>query len=482
MKHVDVGGTLDLVIRGGRVLDPESGLDARRDVGIQDGRVVVLAGPGSPAVQGREVLDAQECVVAPGFIDLHSHTPTRLGQRFSVLDGVTTALDLEAGAFPVSGFGTAVEAAPLINFGASAGYSSVRLHVLEGADHPALTAVEGVLSAMGGPGFTAAAGARHRPPLRELLGQALHDGGLGVGLLLDYMSDAVDDAELTTVFDVAASFGAPVFVHVRRGLAGDPQGLLELVRLSESTGAPLHVCHVNASAMGCVASWLDTIREAQGRRVDVTTELFPYTAGSTSISAEVFRRDWRRIFDIDYTDVQWSATGEWLTESSWHRHLAERPDGLVIHHYMQEAWLETAMRDPGVVVSSDAMPLLSPDQRVAPNGMGTFSRVLGRYTRDFATLGLLDAVSRMTLLPARRLEKVAPLFSHKGRVRPGADADLTVFDPVRVSDLATYEQPLVASTGVRHVVVGGQPVVREGQIVAGVAPGRRLLASEPPRP
>ena len=484
------GPPAELVLRGGRVMDPETGLDGLRDVAIDRGRIVAI----SPLpLAGERVVDVRGRVVAPGFIDLHRHDMTPLGQRFQVRDGVTTGLELEAGSFPVAALGTHppldFAKRPLGNFGASTGHAWLRGQLLLGGD--AATNIgdvyahvlrEGGAAGLDGPAFKEPLPEEQLPALRSGLRRGLEEGGLGIGLLLDYMSDAVGDAELRVVFEVAAERGAPVFVHVRRGVAGDPAGLDEILALASDTGAAVHVCHVQASAMGGIEDFLDRIRDARASGVRVTTESFPYNAGSTAITAAVFDRDWQRIFGISYGDVQWAETGEWLTEETWHDYRRRFPGGSVIHHYNREEWSRVATLAPDVIVASDGLPVISFDVAVPPFGIGTYGKVLRKYVREEGALSLMDALAKMTWLPARVLEDWAPAFRRKGRLQVGADADLTIFDPEAVRDHATFEEPFQASTGFEHVLVRGVFVVENGNVVEGVAPGKRILARPTRRP
>ncbi|MEM7411820.1 MAG: amidohydrolase family protein [Myxococcota bacterium] len=481
---VPSGPPAELVLRGGRVVDPETGLDGLRDVAIEGGRIVAIS---QMPLAGDRVVDVRGLVVAPGFIDLHRHDMTPLGQRFQVRDGVTTGLELEAGSYPVASLGTHAPLdfakRPLGNFGASTGHAWLRGQLLLGEDAAsnigdvyAHVLREGGGGGLDGPAFKELLPDEQLPALRDGLRRGLEEGGLGIGLLLDYMSSAVSDAELRVVFEVAAERGAPVFVHVRRGVAGDPTGLDEVLDLARETGAPVHVCHVQSSAMGAIDTFLDRIRAARRDGVRVTTESFPYNAGSTAITAAVFDRDWQRIFGISYGDVQWAETGEWLTEETWHDYRRRFPGGAVIHHYNREEWTRVATLAPDVIVASDGLPVLSFDVAVPPFGIGTFGKVLRKYVREEESLSLMDALAKMTLGPARVLEDWAPVFRRKGRVQVGADADLTVFDPDTVQDHATFEEPFRASTGFEHVLVRGVFVVEHGEVVDGVAPGKRLLA------
>lgn len=476
----------DLVLRGGRVIDPESGLDAVRDVAIVAGRIAAIE-PG-PLLGTRE-LDVSGLVVAPGFIDLHSHSPTPLGQYYQVLDGVTTALELEAGAFPVERFGSQIEANARIHFGASVGYGSLRMLVKHGlrvphliVDRPEPVGLLGawtVVRSLFSPPtavFLEPATAAERARLRALLGEGLDAGGLGIGLPLDYISEAVDAAEIRMIFEVAAERRVPVFIHIRRGINGDSAGLEEALGLAEGTGAAVHICHISHNAMRGTGVFLRAIREARARGVDVTTELLPYNAGSALISSAVFGRDWQTIFGIRYADVEWAETGERFNEAMWNEYRRERPEGQVIHHYVKEAWTREALAEPGVIVVSDLLPMITEQSKVAPHN-GAFSRVLGRYVRETGLLELEDALARMTLLPARRLEAFAPAFERKGRLAVGADADITVFDADTILDRATYRDPYQASAGIAYVLVAGELVVRDGELDEAVHPGKRLSAN-----
>ncbi len=308
----------DLVLNGGRVIDPESGLDAIRNVGIAGGSIAAIS---TEPMQGSMMIDASGLIVSPGFINVHSHSWTPLGQEFELRDGVTTALELEAGAYPVKRFGTyapiAIAGNARINFGASVGHAWIRSTILEGDE--ALSGADEMVSraiTQGGggdmerPAFRQPLSPPQHEELRRHLESGLDEGGVGIGMLLDYMSEVVDDAEMQLVFDVAAERQAPIIVHIRRGIAGDPSGLLEIIRFAKASGAPVHICHVQANAMGNIVEFLRLIREARDDGVSITTESFPYNAASTSNTAAVFNRDWQTIFDITYEDVEWAATGE----------------------------------------------------------------------------------------------------------------------------------------------------------------------------
>ncbi len=488
LSAVSQASPYDLAILGGRVIDPETGLDAVRHVGIRDGEIVALhEEPISASMQ----IDATGLVVAPGFIDLHTHSPTPLGQYYQAFDGVTTALELEAGFFPVLEYGGDISGEPLIHYGASAGHVMARLLEKNGLgggsplSQPTPVNLKGWWTALKfvlfdfetalAPSFSETADDEELARLRAHLEQSLDDGALGIGLPLDYFSTAIQARELAMLFEVAAERAAPIFVHVRRGIDGDPAGLREVLKLAGETGAPLHICHITHNAMSQLELFLAEIRAARAAGVDVTTEVLPYNAGSAAIGSAVFGRDWQTIFNITYEDVQWAATGERFTKTMFEEYRLKYPDGPVIHHYLKEDWTQRALAEPGVIVVSDLLPMVSREEKVSPHN-GAFSKVLGRYVRDEGLLSLPEALARMTLLPAQRLEEIAPVFARKGRIQPGMDADITIFNPASIRDNATYMAPFREATGIAHVIVAGTPIIRDGVLVEGVYPGQRLLA------
>ena len=462
----------DVVINHGRVIDPESQLDAVRSIGIRNGKIVAVSK--TPLTAPREI-DARNRVVSPGFINLHSHSVAEAGYQLELLDGVTTVLELEAGGYPIDTFGQQLGASPLTHFGASVGHAWIRLQIIDPAALAELMQT-GKLD-MSGAAFTQTATPAQREQIERLLETELDKGGLGIGFLLDYMTRAVDDAERDMIFAVAARHGVPVFVHVRRGIDGDPSGLLEVIETAERFGAAVHICHLNASAMSGVDRWLNEIDAARARGVDVTTEMFPWTAGSASISSDVFSRNWREIFAIDYTDVQWAETGEWLTEESFQAYREARPEGQTMHHYIREEWNRLAIQRPHVMVASDAMPLLSYERKVVPNGAGTSARILGQYVREEGLLSLSDAIARLSLFPAMRMQAFAPAFFKKGRISVGADADLVIFDPASIAASADYDEPFLPPAGIDFVLVGGSVAAESGAVVTERGSGKKLLGA-----
>jgi dihydroorotase len=278
------------------------------------------------------------------------------------------------------------------------------------------------------------------------------------------------------MFRVAAKHGALVDVHIRyAGLQEPDTGLAaldEVIADAAATGARLNVVHVSSVGLIQTPILMEVIAGARQSGVDVSTECYPYTAASTNLESAIFDPGWQQRMGISYGGLQWAATGERLTEETFTKY--RKQGGMVVIHVIPESAASACVADPTVMVASDGVPITGP--KIHPRGQGTYSRVLGHYVREQHALTLMDALRKMTLLPAQRLEAHAPMMRNKGRIREGADADITVFDPARVIDKATYDSPLQYSDGIQYVLVNGVPVIRDGQVVDGIFPGRVVRA------
>jgi len=458
------GQPFDVAIRGGRVMDPESGLDAIRNVGVRAGKIMAVSeGP----LEGKETLDASGMVVAPGFIDLHWHGQNPASGRYQAMDGVTAALELEIGVADLDRWYDERAGRSVVHFGAAIGHPPVRMKV------------------MGDPGdFLPSGSAAHTrateaqiSEIRNAIERGLQRGAPAVGLGIAY-THAATFWEILEVFRLAAKYGASCHVHIRgassaaTGDADREAGLAEVVAASALTGAPLHMVHINSSSQSSIGRMLAMVADARKRGLDVTTEAYPYTAGATRIESAVLD-EWMDRPEGDYKNLQWSATGERLTREAFLKY--RKQGGTVIIHSNTEENVRRAVLSPLAMIASDGFDVVKGQGH--PRSAGTFCRILRRYVREERALSLMDALRKMSLMPAQRLESRVPAMKAKGRLREGADADLVVFDAEKVTDRSTYEKAAAFSEGMKHVLVNGTAVVREGKLVEGVYPGRAIRAA-----
>jgi hypothetical protein len=486
-------GSFDCVIANGRVIDPESKLDAVRHVGIRDGKIAAVS---EQPLRGKESIDAKGLVVSPGFIDLHSHAQTLAGMRMQAFDGVTTALELEAGAWPV---GPAYEAAAKqgrpLNCGFSSSWGIARMAVVAGVK------TGGTLATVPRGLAVSGWGRRVEPQVSEKVLRSIEDGlrqgGLGIGVLLGYGPESNTD-EYLAVARLAARFDVPVFTHVRYLEPYGPKNSLvaheELIAVAAVTGAHMHICHLNSTASRRIPEMLEYVEKARSLGMRVTFEAYPYGGGSTSISAPFLAPENLPNMGIKSSDIVYLKTGE---RPATNERLAQLrhddPNATIVVYCLDESrpedqkLIDRAVLHPDAAVASDAVPWQLggntitddvwplPEGAVAhPRAAGCFTRILGRYVREQKKLTLSEAIRKCSLLPARILEPSVPQMKNKGRIRIGADADLIVFDPATVIDRATYEKPNQTALGMRDVLVNGRFVIKDGQLRKEAFPGKAI--------
>lgn len=442
----------DLVIAGGRVVDPASELDGVRNVGISGGRIAEVS---TAALRGRDTVDAGGLVVAPGFIDVHAHGQTAETYRFQSLDGVTTSLELELGTADVGRWYEERKAGQRINYGVSVGHIKVRMDVLHDP---------GQIMPVAAAAYEAASPAQIEAIVRDLE-RGLQDGAVSIGAGFPYTPAATRE-ELLAVFRVAARVRAVVHVHIRPTV----EGLKEVLSLAAEAGASLQVVHINSAGLDKTPEMLRLIAEARQRGQDVTTEAYPYDAGMTQIESATVQDVYAHAPDR-LGELEWPLTGERLNAESFARYT--KLGGPVVVHGNTEEMVRLAIASPLTMIGSDAYWLNGTGH---PRTTGTYSRVLGRYVRETHALTLIEAIRKMTVMPAQRLETRVPSMKRKGRLAPGADADVTIFDPARVVDRSTYRQPALPPVGIEYVLVNGVMVVSHGRAVDGVSPGVAIRA------
>lgn len=461
----------DIVLSGGRVIDPETKLDAIRNVGIINNRIAQIS---SEPLKGKENINVSGLVVAPGFIDLHIHGRSNVEQEYQLHDGVTTALELEWGVEHLGKWYASRKGKALINYGASVNWPFERFKAL-GKYQPAVDSLlqvtlkgEANIGVMTNTILRAANEAISPDEMNQTLANikaSLAEGGIGIGAPIGYLPKT-NPNELFQVYKLAGEMQALVFSHVRQP---DIISIQEAITDAMLTGAPLHIVHINSMSLGNIGLSLEMVNAAAKKGFDISTELYPYTAGSTGLQSAMFDEGWQQRLGISYADLQWVATGERLTKETFDAY--RKTGGVVILHVMKPEWIKTGIAAPGVMIASDGMTYA---KLAHPRTAGTFSRVLGKYVREEKVIDLNTAIEKMTLLPAKRLENIAPMMRFKGRIQVGADADITIFNPTTIIDKATFEKGLEFSAGIEYVMVNGSFILKNGETVTNIFPGQAV--------
>jgi N-acyl-D-aspartate/D-glutamate deacylase len=457
----------DLVIEGGRVMDPESGLDAIRNLGITNGKIARIS---SDPLAGKRVLSAKNLVVAPGFIDLHQHAQDNDSGRVKAFDGVTSGLEMEIGVPDVAAFFHQKDGHSLINYGTTASHAAARAAAF-GVSLP-----EGELLAPAGPSTNQPATAEQMQKIKDRLRHELDAGALGIGMGIQYTPGATR-LEVIQTFRLAAERRVPVFTHVRSFGRLEPgssiEAVSEVIGAAAISGASLQIVHINSSCLQDGLECLSMVAGARARGIDVTTEAYPYIAGMTYINSALFNPGWKEKLGIDYNSLQLPDTGERLTKERFDE-LHNSTNAQVVLLFMNtQEMVDAVIPNPLVMIASDG-------EKGHPRNAGTYSRILAYYVREKGSLTLMDAIRKMSLMPAQRLEKATPAARLKGRLQEGADADIIIFDRQTVTDRSTYKAPMEPSTGMQFVIVGGTVLIDQGKLVPNTFPGEPLLGPGKP--
>jgi len=488
----------DLVIRDALLYDGSGAAPRAGDLALEGGQIAAL---GSVSGEARRTLDAKGLALAPGFIDVHTHDDFAVlkhpDMAFKVLGGVTTCIIGNCGFGPApfreawqmaAGFQSAGEVAgweghrgylarlerdpPSLNVAMLIGHGTVRLASMAEPKNPAPSAAE-------------------LAKMKALVQEGIDAGAVGMstGLVYEPGRNAATE-EIVALAKLMAGTGALYATHMRDESLGLLDSIDEAVAIGERAGVPVQISHHKASgrkAWGMVGQSLARIDAAQRRGLDVHADQYPYTAGSTILSAVVADgRFGGGLGTLTADDVVIAAAkghADWEGKSiaqlaremrleplaTAHRILEAVPGTTAVLHAMNEDDVRTVMRHPSTMIGSDGIPAL--DGRPHPRLYGTFARVLGRYARDLGLFSIEEAVYRMTGFPAAKFG-----FRDRGLLREGFAADLVLFDPKTVIDVGSYEDPKHPPKGIAQVFVNGIPVVEDARHT-GARPGRVLRRS-----
>jgi N-acyl-D-glutamate deacylase len=486
----------DLVILNGRVMDPESGLDAVRNVGVKDGKIAIIT---ESSIQGAETIDATGHVVAPGFIDTHHHgVEQAFGRKLALRDGVTTPLEIEGGVIPVGEWYDSMQGKSQTNYGATAGLMGAREMTL----NPNFKTVSGAsLDDMENAKVTGAsmhwstdkATDAQIEEIISLLEQGLKEGALGVGLTTGYMVDGVTQRETYAAQALAGKYGRLAGLHGRfSGQGQSASGMLgtdEQLAAVAAAGGGLIVQHMTAQCLDLTKYCQKMIDDAYARGIQVISEIYPYGYGATIVGADYLHPDnYQKNMGHTYSDIVEIASMKPLTKERYEELVKNAPLTSVTFENASKEDLNQALAHPTSLIGSDAFPYsLKSDGSLVedwdtpfdavnghPRGAGTHAVVLQKV-REQNLMPLMLAVAKMTYMPAKFLQdNGVPQMAHKGRIQVGADADITLFDPETVTQNATPANGGLPSTGIPYVVVNGTIVVKDSKVLKDVFPGKPI--------
>ena len=486
----------DVAIVGGRVIDPESGLDAIRNIGISDGTIQEVT---AAQLSGNRTIDAAGQVVAPGFIDLHAHGQNIGDYRMQAVQGVTTMLELESGVLPISDWYDAQAKKNLpINYGASAGWTFARIATFSGeGPDPSPEYFQNAQSQFDWKNNIATP--EQLAQILSLVEQGLDDGALGIGINAGY-APGYGVKEYAALATMAAERDLATFTHVRYASNAEPrssyQAVQELIANAAITGAHMHLCHINSTSLKDIHSIVQMVNDALERDLNITVGAYPWGAASTVVGAAMFSGErWRE--RMGSTAENFQLGPDRMTEEQLTDYQQNKPGTFITWHFLDEsnpedlALLDASILHPDILIESDEMfwmlidgdkienyagdawPL--PEKAFShPRSNGTFVKVLRSYVRERELMTLSEAVRKMSLMPAQTLEDFVPQMKKKGRIQSGMDADIVVFDPDTVSDVGDYQQPNRPAVGVNWVLVNGEVVVDDGDLVLEAQPGRPI--------
>ena len=490
-------GEYAVVILNGRVMDPETGFDGQRNVGIRDGRIATIT---QREISGREVVDATGLVVAPGFIDTEQHGLGPWGIKVNLRDGVTTQMDFEVGAANIADWYQAREGRTQANFGTVVGQEFARMRVHDGLElkgpnvsMPAFFSYRSRAAEDGVDGWSVTrSSVEQMNEITRILDEGLRQGALGVGSTIGYAQKGITTYEMLEAQRAAARYGRLTAVHHRFHPSAatpteSPIGLNEVLTNAMVLKAPLQLHHDNDYGWWENEEKLALARQ-QGHNVWAT--YYPWIAGSGNYGASIVAPDtWEQAMGYKYEETIYDPQlDRFVTREEFLSYAASEPGrALVAFSPPRKEWLPEWTKIEHFVVAGDGMPGLDVDGKALswdspyeayaghPRSAGTHAAVL-RIARE-NEVPLMHTLSQLSYWTAKHLgETGLEAMQERGRLQEGMVADITIFDPEGVTEHATYKsgQNGTPSTGIPFVLVHGTVVVKDSKALAGVFPGQAI--------
>jgi len=421
-----------------------------KDLLIKDGKIEKI---GKIEEEADQVIDAKGKVVSPGFIDIHMHEEVienvedpYFTSYYELKMGTTTCVAGNCGnnRQSVKEFKDYIDknGAP-VNYLSFIGHNYLRNQV--GIDDRYRAATDEEIDKM-----------------KELIKETLPLGILGISYGIEY-SPGIDFKELVEITKALDSKDYLLSAHYRSDGEKSVESIEEMVKISTESGVPMQIAHIGScSAFGFMKETLDMIKEYKDKGADVMADCYPYDAFATFIGSAVFDDGCFERWDKTYSDIlltEEPMKNVRCDKETFEKARKEYPNMIAAAFVMREEEVIEALKSPFVFVGSDS--LFRKDMG-HPRGAGSFPRVLGRYVREMGELSLIDALWKMTLGPAERLS-----LSHKGQIKEGMDADITIFDPDTVEDGATFAEPTLPPVGISHVILGGKVAVENNEVKEG---------------